>query len=937
MVDARPTQTKPKHGFMCLLALSYLIVMHAESPAPEPVQATPAQQSTPRFAYERTIPATTTGLQAPMNLSIYGSDRLHVLDLEGGRLKVLDAQGNVLADKQDPDPGPYAETTDREIDFLVAQHGLANGRTLVMREFGFSSSADQRYRRHFQIDLDGKLEDTSYRDFDYPQNLTSGRRWYAGIAVNPDLDHLYTLEAGWPSVQVHRLSSGEPLGFEALPLAPRWNRRAPFGWYVDIDVMEDGRWVLLNQAGSELLLRRSAWNPGRPPNREYTIPGRPIKTASLGNEIFVLDVDGSVRILDGDGRFLEHFDARGPMASDSTFISDLDLADDGSLYALDGSTGDIHVFTRQPDPLVPPSDGAEDRCHVERDKSASPPRVVLGESVEIALEVSGACPKRSGMDLLILLERNRAALGAFPVDPLGNAKPLADELIRVADLERDRIGIMANIETVDLDSVHPLSADRQDLLNALGRLEREPNQSRTGPFQRHLSMARTMLDGPGSRPDARKVMLIFSTNGYPGLVLPDRFRVLLQGTRLVAISALSKEEDLRYSMSVRHHNESVIWPMWLASGYWDQVPAGELEDMSAADLYAQLQEDSQPLSADVLASTMVITDVIPANMRLDPGSVQPPADWDAGTRTLTWRLADLPFTRAELRYRLYPEESGVWPTNVVARAEYEDGLGQPGAIRFPVPHVEVLAPTPTSTATQMPITPSATATETASPIPTASPTPIPRPIFLPLLLREHCQPEQRLVDAVLVLDASGSMREPAADGQRSKLDAATDAAGIFLDALYLDRGDRAAIVSFHQEAELKMSLTDDRAALDSALDAIVPATGTCLVCGVEAGALELTGERHHPSHAPVLILLTDGRSNPQPASAAVESARRAKAAGVIIYTIGLGSDLDEAALREMASLPEAYFAAPTDEELARIYRQIAVAIPCPPSIFWAER
>ena len=209
---------------------------------------------------------------------------------------------------------------------------------------------------------------------------------------------------------------------------------------------------------------------------------------------------------------------------------------------------------------------------------------------------------------------------------------------------------------------------------------------------------------------------------------------------------------------------------------------------------------------------------------------------------------------------------------------------------------------------------------------------------MPLLLRETCSPEQRRVDVVLVLDASQSMLEPAAPGSpQTKLEAARDAARAFLDALRLDQGDQAAIVSFNSRAILLTGLTADRPALNAALAAITSSPLTCIVCGVDAGARELAGPRRLPGNAPVLILLTDGRSNPQPAGEAVERAAQAKSAGIRLYTIGLGADLDEAALREMASGDEAYFHAPSGAALAGIYREIAVDIPCPYSAFWGGR
>jgi hypothetical protein len=86
-----------------------------------------------------------------------------------------------------------------------------------------------------------------------------------------------------------------------------------------------------------------------------------------------------------------------------------------------------------------------------------------------------------------------------------------------------------------------------------------------------------------------------------------------------------------------------------------------------------------------------------------------------------------------------------------------------------------------------------------------------------------------------------------------------------------------------------------------------------------------------------LSVLTDGLSNPRPASEAVERAAEAKAEGVVIHTIGLGDTLDFKALEAMASRPDDSHRAPDGEDLAAIYAQIAVEIPCPPSRYWGRR
>ena len=244
-----------------------------------------------------------------------------------------------------------------------------------------------------------------------------------------------------------------------------------------------------------------------------------------------------------------------------------------------------------------------------------------------------------------------------------------------------------------------------------------------------------------------------------------------------------------------------------------------------------------------------------------------------------------------------------------------------------------LTPTPSATPTASP-----TPTATLSPTPSATPTitPTPAPLYLPIALRERCIPDQRRVDVVLVIDASSSMQDPTSTG-RPKIAAALDAARIFLDNLQPARGDQAAIVAFNTDATLIQPLTTDRAALASALARIQIAPQTCLVCGVEAADAELAGPRHRPDHAATMIVLTDGRSNPRPAGEAVERAAVAKARGVTVFTIGLGNDLDAEALTAMASRPAFAYRAPDAEDLADIYRAIAVAIPCPAGGFWGGR
>jgi Ca-activated chloride channel family protein len=237
-------------------------------------------------------------------------------------------------------------------------------------------------------------------------------------------------------------------------------------------------------------------------------------------------------------------------------------------------------------------------------------------------------------------------------------------------------------------------------------------------------------------------------------------------------------------------------------------------------------------------------------------------------------------------------------------------------------------PSPTPTATS-------TATVTPSPTSTATSTATARPgrLFLPIAIRERCDKLARAVDAVLVIDASTSMLEGAGGGG-TKLDAALAAARTFLDQLALAGKDQAAIVSFNASATVMQELTHDRGALESALSAITPATLTCLPCAVEAGEAAL-GSDPGSLRTRTMILLTDGRSNPRPVQEAVDRAREAKNRGVIIFTVGIGSELDVDALRDIASSPEYFFQSSDAADLERIYLEIDRLIPCAET-FWPK-
>jgi Mg-chelatase subunit ChlD len=191
-------------------------------------------------------------------------------------------------------------------------------------------------------------------------------------------------------------------------------------------------------------------------------------------------------------------------------------------------------------------------------------------------------------------------------------------------------------------------------------------------------------------------------------------------------------------------------------------------------------------------------------------------------------------------------------------------------------------------------------------------------------------------DTVLVVDSSTSMLEEGNAGL-SKLNTAVAAARHFVG---LQReSDQVAVVWFNGEARVEQTLTSDVRALEAALGRIPVAQFTRIDLGIKVAREELATIRHRADNQPVIILLTDGKANPEPIGTAVREAQFGKDAGVTIFTIGLGEpeELDDRALRMMASRPEYYYQTPNADDLSSIYEVIAGVIPCPVGQYWGRR
>ena len=197
------------------------------------------------------------------------------------------------------------------------------------------------------------------------------------------------------------------------------------------------------------------------------------------------------------------------------------------------------------------------------------------------------------------------------------------------------------------------------------------------------------------------------------------------------------------------------------------------------------------------------------------------------------------------------------------------------------------------------------------------------------------------IDIMLALDVSGSML--ARDFRPDRLEAAKEVAGSFIADRY---GDRIGLVAFAGEAFTQSPLTTDQGTLQTLLSRIrsgLIEDGTAIGNGLATAINRL---RESEAKSKVIILLTDGVNN-RGEIAPQTAAEIAKAQGIRVYTIGVGTEgmapypavdiygtptggtvmakveIDEKTLRSIARMTGGeYFRATDKAKLKAIYDQI---------------
>jgi len=682
---------------------------------------------------------------------------------------------------------------------------------------------------------------------------------------------------------------GQPLG---TPVALSGGPTASPPLWADLAVDEAGTAYVLNRGTPEV---RVVPPSGAPRTMTLKAAARRVAVAPDGT-LLALARDGWVWRYGTDGTLAGVFDARRVDVSPSSRPTDLTVDAGGSVFVTDRNANIVTRFAWDPDAAPPNPPPTEPVCQGVPNKRASPETLPLGETVDVELLVRGECGATivaPPLDVFLILDRSGSMLDDRRMEI---ARQAALDLVHELDLSQSRIGVVTFNHDATLDI---------GLTNEEGRLWRAVNGMAI-PFgstaiDLGLRVARQAWQ-PVRRAGVRTVFIVLSDGSS-------------ERVAAMAEAGAAKAEDVEiFTIGVKAPDPELLRDIATDATRFFQTDDPNL-------LFQVFAAIVQRITARALYRTIEVFDEVPANMAYIDGSASAGGTFDPATRILRWTLADVPFNGFVLRYRVRPLEAGLWPTNVAAWATFVDGFDKPGRLDFPVPQVLVVAPT---------------ATPTLTPTPVPTPTPTPRPVYIPIALRERCDVEHRHTDAILVMDTSGSM-------VGAKLQAAKDAAIAFTRALGFkpdDQGrfNQVAVVAFDSQARLVVPLTNDLARIEAGIAGLRTATGTYIDLGLQAAMAEMRSGRRRDGNTPTIVLLTDG-INSGDDDAVQALGDQLCAGGILLYTIGLGSDDDVDAdfLKDVACEPDMAFLAPRPEDLLEIYDKIAGEIPCAAEGFWGRR
>lgn len=498
-------------------------------------------------------------------------------------------------------------------------------------------------------------------------------------------------------------------------------------------------------------------------------------------------------------------------------------------------------------------------CQATVHKMAEPRDVVLGGQAAITLTTLVDCSSVQIPVHVALVFDNSTYMGGQRINDMRRA---VEAFVESVDFGSSRVGLAAFSGRVE--NLSELTDDPQQVIDASQSFF--PNKG--SDVTRGLRAGRLMLErgrSPAGGESVQEVIVLFvgsPNEGSDRELLSTATELRDAGVLVVTVAATGNAEL------------DVLEAAATAPTFF------HVETMSTR--YATLMRRIAGDLATVSVTGAQLVDMLPANMEYVWGSGVPAPRING--QELRWRYDVWPVEGLTVTYEVEPQELGCHPTNVSAQVELEFDRGDPKQHSFPVPTICV-AVQPTVTATSLPAT--------ATPTPTRRP----HPVYLPTLWRDHCRPEGTRGDVVLIIDTSSSMLSLASQ-DRPRLYWAQEGASRLIDGLYFP-GDAAAVLSFSADLELVSPLSSDRGALHSAVARLLRhmSDGSDLAPALRRAGAMLAGRESAPGNTPLAVVITDGFSDP---SAAIAEAQRLRAAGVAVFALGIGEEIDATTLAKLA-------------------------------------
>lgn len=176
---------------------------------------------------------------------------------------------------------------------------------------------------------------------------------------------------------------------------------------------------------------------------------------------------------------------------------------------------------------------------------------------------------------------------------------------------------------------------------------------------------------------------------------------------------------------------------------------------------------------------------------------------------------------------------------------------------------------------------------------------------------DNSQDHPDRLDVVLVIDSSGSMDWN--DSGNLRLEAAKQFVA------KLSEKDRAAVIDFDYYTSVLCQFTNDKTTLNNAINRIDDVGGTSLTAGISPAIDMFTSASYDNDAYRYIIMLTDGEGDYDTSLTA-----KAKENNIQIFTIGLGNEVVESCLKEIANgTGGKYYFASTADQLGQIYDETA--------------